>query len=97
MPLRLFDGEVPAQVISTFFYVELHVGYAQRRLVKAIVYCLSSASRCCDWLSCCHRLVEPGMGLIVEMRNSLDKRELNLYLIPKSIQVIEQNRGILNG
>jgi len=37
------------------------------------------------------------MGLIVEMRNSLDKRELNLYLIPKSIQVIEQNRGILNG
>jgi hypothetical protein len=95
--LRLFDGEVPAQAISIFFYVAPHNDCTQTQPVKAIVYNSSSASRCADWLSCCHRFGKPGMALMVEMRNCLDRGDLNLYLTPKSIQVIEQNRGILNG
>jgi DNA-binding MarR family transcriptional regulator len=95
--LRLFDRQVPAQVISTFFYIASHNGCRSRHLVEALGYSNSSASRCTDWLSDSHRLGKPGMGLIVKKRDPLDQRDRLLYLTPKGTQVINQIKDILNG
>lgn len=95
--LRLFDRQVPAQVISTFFYIAAHSGCRNRQLAAALGYSTSSASRCTDWLSDYHRLGKPGMGLIVKKKDNLDQRDRLLYLTPKGEQVINQIKGILNG
>jgi DNA-binding MarR family transcriptional regulator len=95
--LRLFDREVPAQVVSTFFYIASHDGCPISQLVKAIGYSSSSASRCTDWLSDYHRLGKPGMGLIVKKKDNLDQRSRTLHLTPKGELVINQIKDILNG
>jgi DNA-binding MarR family transcriptional regulator len=93
--LRLFDREVPAQVISTFFYIASHEGCFTRHLVEEIGLSSSSVSRCTSWLSDYHRLGKPGMELIVKKKSHLDQRERILHLSPKGEQVINQIKDIL--
>jgi DNA-binding MarR family transcriptional regulator len=95
--LRLFDRQVPAQVISTFFYIAAHNGCRSKQLASALGYSTSSASRCTDWLSDYHRLGKPGMGLIVKKKDYLDQRDRLLYLTTKGEMVINQIKEILNG
>jgi DNA-binding MarR family transcriptional regulator len=94
--LRLFDRQVPAQVISTFFYVASHDGCTGNDVSKALNMTSSSVSRCTDWLSDYHRLGKPGMGLIVKKKDNLDQRSRTLHLTPKGEMVINQIRDILN-
>ena len=94
--MRQFDREVPAQVISSFFYIGSHNGCRSSHLVDALGYSNSSASRCTDWLSDYHRLGKPGMGLIAKKKDIMDQRAQLLYLTPKGEQVIDQIKAILN-
>jgi DNA-binding MarR family transcriptional regulator len=95
--LRLFDRQVPAQVISTFFYIASHDGCNGNDVSKALNMTSSSISRCTDWLSDYHRLGKPGMGLIVKKTDNLDLRTRQLFLTPKGRSVVDQISDILNG
>lgn len=94
--LRLFDRQVPAQVISTFFYIASHDGCTGNDASKALNMTSSSVSRCTDWLSDYHRLGKPGMGLIVKKTDNLDLHTRQLFLTPKGRSVVDQITDILN-
>jgi len=81
--LRLFDREIPAQVLTCFFYIASHEGCTTVEMPEAVGLAQSSVSRCTDWLSDFHRLGKPGMGLIVKTMDPGDRRLRRLHLSPK--------------
>ncbi|MEA5416710.1 MarR family transcriptional regulator [Synechococcus sp. BA-132 BA5] len=95
--LRLFDNELPAQVMSVLFYIAAHNGCRTTEMPKALNLAQSSISRCTDWLSDYHRLGKPGMGLIRKVVDSEDKRSRRVYLTYKGECVIEDIKDIVWG
>jgi DNA-binding MarR family transcriptional regulator len=93
--LRLFDNELPAQVISVFFYVGAHDGCRTTDMPKALGLAQSSISRCTDWLSDYHRLGKPGMGLIKKIVDPEDKRSRRVYLTFKGRCLTEEIKEIV--
>lgn len=93
--LRLFDNELPAQVISVFFYVCAHNGCSTKEMPKALGLAQSSISRCTDWLSDYHRLGKPGMGLIKKTKDPLDGRARRLHLTFKGQMLMEEIKEIV--
>jgi hypothetical protein len=49
--LRLFDRQIPAQVMSTFFYIASHDACKPSDAGKVLNMTASSLRRCTDWLS----------------------------------------------
>ena len=94
--MRLFDNQVPAQVLSVFFYIAAHDGCALSRMPKELGLAQSSISRCTDWLSDYHRLGKPGMGLIVKRKDPLDSRLRRAYLTPKGKNVVRTIKELLS-
>lgn len=93
--LRVFDTELPAQVISVLFYVASHEGCTTQGLPKVLGLAQSSISRTTDWLSHWHRLGKPGMGLIRKEIDLQDRRLRRLYLTKKGRLLIDQIKEIV--
>lgn len=94
--MRLFDQQIPAQVLSVFFYVASHDGCSTNRMPEELGLAQSSISRCTDWLSDYHRLGKPGMGLIVKKKDPYDSRLRRVYLTDKGRNVINQIKELLS-
>ena len=94
--MRLFDQQLPAQVISVFFYVASHDGCSTSGMPEELGLAQSSISRCTDWLSDYHRLGKPGMGLIVKKKDPYDSRLRRVYLTDKGRNVINQIKELLS-
>lgn len=93
--LRNLDNELPAQVISVFFYVCAHNGCRTAGMPNALGLAQSSISRCTDWLSDYHRLGKPGMGLIKKTMDPLDRRSRVLTLTFKGEMLMEEIKEIV--
>lgn len=93
--LRIFDNELPAQLISVLFYVGAHNGCRTTEMPKALGLAQSSISRCTDWLSDYHRLGKPGMGLIKKVVDPEDKRARRVYLTYKGECLMESIKDIV--
>ena len=93
--MRLFDREVPAQVLSTFFYVASHEGCTTVEMPEPLGLAQSSVSRCTDWLSDYHRLGKPGMGLILKKIDLQDRRLRRLYLSDKGRNLVSHIKEVL--
>jgi DNA-binding MarR family transcriptional regulator len=94
--LRTFDKEIPAQVVSVFFYVCSHNGCKTTPMPKELGLAQSSVSRCTDWLSDYHRLGKPGMGLIKKHKDAMDQRSRRLWLTPKGELLKSQIEELLS-
>lgn len=94
--MRTFEGEIPGQVISVFFYVCGHNGCTTLSMPEELGIAQSSVSRCTDWLSNYHRLGKPGMGLILKKRDEADRRVRRLWLTPKGELVRSQIKELLS-
>ena len=96
--LRLLDTEMPAQLVTTFFFIAAHgpvdtVTVANRLNMKP-----SSVSRNTDWLSANHRLKnKAGLGLIIKEEHPTNWRTRLCRLSPKGESLIKHIKGKLYG
>ena len=93
--LRIFDNELPAQLISILFYIASHNGCRTTEMPKALNLAQSSISRCTDWLSDYHRLGKPGMGLIRKVVDPTDRRVKRVHLTYKGECLMESIKEIV--
>lgn len=93
--LRVLDREIPAQVLTVFFYVASHEGCTTVEMPDAVGLAQSSVSRCTDWLSDYHRLGKPGMGLIIKQIDQHDRRLRRLYLSEKGKVLVSQIKELI--
>ena len=92
---RLYDREVPAQVISTFLYIASHNPCHAQALGQDLTYendkgdpipmHASAVSRNTDWLSATHRLTNP----------VTQKKKPGLNLITKEVDPFNRRRQLL--
>lgn len=94
--MRVFDHQIPAQVLSVFFYVAAHDGCLTSGMAGELNIAQSSISRCTDWLSDYHRLGKPGMGLVVKKKDPYDSRLRRVYLTDKGQSLVNQIKEILD-
>jgi len=95
--LRLMDREMPAQLVSCFFYVASHNPCHKQALEEDLGLVTSSASRLTDWLSPTHRLKKPGLGLIEKYDDPSNRRRSLLKLTPKGVSLVNQIKELLYG
>ena len=93
--LRQLDREVPAQVISCFFYIAAHNPCHKQALEEDLGITTSSASRNIDWLSRYHRLRKPGLGLIEKTTDPSNHRRIICSLTPKGVELIQTLKNTL--
>lgn len=93
--LRQLDREVPAQVISCFFYIAAHDPCHKQAIEEDLGMTASSASRNTDWLSCSHRLNKPGLGLIEKTKDPSNLKRVICSLTPKGVKLIQSLKNKL--
>ena len=74
--LRILDREVPAQVLSAFFYIAAHNPCHKQAMEEDLGYTTASGSRCIDMLCDKNRLKKPGYGLVIKEFDAFNKRRL---------------------
>lgn len=95
--IRMFDREMPAQVLATLFYVAAHENCHKQAMEEDLHFTTASSSRNTDWLSKFHRLNKPGLNLIIKEADPFNKRRQVLRLSPKGEQLIDEIKGLLYG
>tara|TARA_R100000781_G_scaffold3687_1_gene5026 strand:+ start:1717 stop:2085 length:369 start_codon:yes stop_codon:yes gene_type:complete len=93
--LRLYDREVPAQVIATLLYVGSHNDCHKQALELDLNFTTASGSRNTDYLSKEHRLNKPGLNLITKEVDQTNKRRQVLKLTKKGEDLMNQIKEIL--
>ena len=97
--LRLLDTEMPAQLVTTFFFIAAHGPVDTVTIANSLNLKRSSCSRNTDWLSADHRLPnKAGLGLIIkEDHHPTNWRTRLCRLSPKGESLIKQIKEKLYG
>ena len=96
--LRLFDTEMPAQLVTTFFFIAAHGPVDTVTIANSLNMKRSSCSRNTDWLSANHRLPnKAGLGLIIKEDHPTNWRTRICRLSPKGESLIKQIKEKLYG
>ncbi len=94
--LRELDDEMPAQLLSTLFYVASHKDCHKQALEEDLNFSTASGSRNTDWLTAEHRIKNRrGLGLIVKEKDPSNRRRIQLRLTVKGQVFIDQLKSIL--
>ena len=93
--LRLYDGEVPAQVLATLFYIGSHNDCHKNALEEDLNFTTASSSRNTDKLSKDHRLGKAGFDLITKEVEEQSPRRQRLKLTRKGEDLMNQIKQIL--
>ena len=96
--LRLLDTEMPAQLVTTFFFIAAHGPVDTVTIANSLNMKRSSCSRNTDWLSANHRLPnKAGLGLIIKEDHPTNWRTRICRLSPKGESLIKQIKEKLYG
>ena len=96
--LRLLDTEMPAQLVTTYFFIAAHGPVDTVTIAKRLNMKASSVSRNTDWLSANHRLPnKAGLGLIIKEEHPTNWRTRLCRLSPKGESLIKQIKEKLYG
>jgi DNA-binding MarR family transcriptional regulator len=95
--LRLYDREVPAQVLATLFYIGSHNDCHKTALEMDLNFTTASSSRNTDKLSKNHRLGKAGLDLIVKETEDVSPFRQRLRLTKKGEDLMNQIKQILYG
>jgi DNA-binding MarR family transcriptional regulator len=96
--LRLLDTEMPAQLVTTFFFIAAHGPVDTVTIANSLNLKRSSCSRNTDWLSANHRLPnKAGLGLIIKEDHPTNWRTRLCRLSPKGESLIKQIKEKLYG
>ena len=96
--LRLLDTEMPAQLVTTFFFIAAHGPVDTVTVANRLNMKRSSVSRNTDWLSADHRLPnKAGLGLIIKEDHPTNWRTRLCRLSPKGESLIKQIKEKLYG
>ena len=96
--LRLLDTEMPAQLVTTFFFIAAHGPVDTVTIANSLNLKRSSCSRNTDWLSADHRLPnKAGLGLIIKEEHPTNWRTRLCRLSPKGESLIKQIKDKLYG
>jgi DNA-binding MarR family transcriptional regulator len=96
--LRLLDTEMPAQLVTTFFFIAAHGPVDTVTIANRLNLRRSSCSRNTDWLSADHRLPnKAGLGLIIKEEHPTNWRTRLCRLSPKGESLIKQIKEKLYG
>ena len=96
--LRLLDTEMPAQLVTTFFFIAAHGPVDTVTIANSLNLKRSSCSRNTDWLSANHRLPnKAGLGLIIKEEHPTNWRTRLCRLSPKGESLIKQIKEKLYG
>ena len=93
--LRLYDREVPAQVLATLFYIGSHNDCHKTALEEDLNFTTASSSRNTDKLSKDHRLGKAGYDLIVKEVEQVSPHRQRLKLTKKGEDLMTQIKQIL--
>ena len=93
--IRLYDREVPAQVLATLFYIGSHNDCHKTALEEDLNFTTASSSRNTDRLSKDHRLGKPGFDLITKEVEEQKPRRQRLKLTRKGEDLMKQIKQIL--
>ena len=93
--IRLYDREVPAQVLATLFYIGSHNDCHKTALEEDLNFTTASSSRNTDRLSKDHRLGKAGFDLIVKEVEEQKPRRQRLKLTRKGEDLMNQIKQIL--
>ena len=93
--LRLYDREIPAQVLATLFYIGSHNDCHKTALEEDLNFTTASSSRNTDKLSKHHRLGKPGYDLIVKDTEEVSPHRQRLKLTKKGEDLMQQIKQIL--
>ena len=93
--LRLYDREVPAQVLATLFYIGSHNDCHKTALEIDLNFTTASSSRNTDKLSKDHRLGKAGYDLIVKEVEEVSPHRQRLRLTKKGEDLMKQIKSIL--
>jgi len=96
--LRLLDTEMPAQLVTTYFFIAAHGPVDTVTIANRLNLRRSSVSRNTDWLSAHHRLPnKAGLGLIIKEEHPTNWRTRLCRLSPKGESLIKQIKEKLYG
>ena len=96
--LRLLDTEMPAQLVTTFFFIAAHGPVDTKTISNRTGIKPGSVSRNTDWLSADHRLPnKAGLGLIIKEEHPTNWRTRLCRLSPKGKSLIKQIKEKLYG
>ena len=93
--LRLYDREVPAQVLATLFYIGSRHDCHKTALEEDFNFTTASSSRNTDKLSKNHRLGKAGYDLIVKETEEVSPYRQRLKLSKKGEDLMTQIKQIL--
>ena len=93
--LRLYDREIPAQVLATLFYIGSHNDCHKTALEMDLNFTTASSSRNTDKLSKDHRLGKAGYDLIVKEVEEVSPYRQRLKLTKKGEDLMTQIKQIL--
>ena len=92
---RLYDREIPAQVLATLFYIGSHNDCHKTALEEDLNFTTASSSRNTDKLSKNHRLGKAGYDLIVKEVEEVSPYRQRLKLTKKGEDLMNQIKQIL--
>ena len=92
---RLYDREIPAQVLATLFYIGSHNDCHKTALEEDLNFTTASSSRNTDKLSKNHRLGKAGYDLIVKETEAVSPFRQRLKLTKKGEDLMTQIKSIL--
>ena len=93
--LRLFEREIPGQLVSCFLYIASHDGCHKQAMEEALEFTTASGSRNCDWLSSGRTGVKhQGLDLI---RKEKDGRRYRLRLTAKGKALAQKMKSCIYG
>ena len=96
--LRLLDTEMPAQLVTTFFFIAAHGPVDTVTIANSLNLKRSSCSRNTDWLSADHRLPNKAvLGLIIKEYHPTNWRTRLCRLSQKGESLIKQIKEKLYG
>jgi DNA-binding MarR family transcriptional regulator len=95
--LRLYDREVPAQVLATLLYIGSRHDCHKTALEEDLNFTTASSSRNTDKLSKDHRLGKAGLDLIIKEVEEEPPRRQRLRLTKKGEDLMNQIKQILYG
>ena len=92
---RLYDREIPAQVLATLFYIGSHNDCHKTALEEDLNFTTASSSRNTDKLSKNHRLGKAGYDLIVKETEAVSPFRQRLKLTKKGEDLMNEIKSIL--
>ncbi|WP_085857734.1 MarR family winged helix-turn-helix transcriptional regulator [Rhizobium sp. TAL182] len=88
--LRELFPDVPIQTISVFLIIAMKPGISQRELLKLMGTSQSGVSRNVMALADVNRHGKPGLGLIAQLRDPFDSRQVGLRLTPAGVALAKR-------